>query len=419
MPAEEDNALDEPIAATVESLGSKGDGIAYIGGEKLHVPFALPGDTVAFQKRGQRTEFVELIKASPHRIPAICRHFGACGGCVAQHIDRSYYLDWKRSLVLSQLARVQIETPAPAIQEYALATRRRAAFHAKKLGAEVRLGFKASGSHEIIDIEECPILHPKISATLPIIRQALSRYQPPGIELEIQLTAAANGLDCAMSGAGMSVKQRGSLAESLAGNFIRYSWNGESFFGHGSPFVNFAGVPVPLPPNSFLQAVEDCENDMASFIVNAIRKTNKKGVVCDLFSGLGAFTFPCAKERSVTAYEGSSASVDALNSGFRKAQKLKPVQAIRRDLFRNPLSLIELNKFAAIILDPPREGAEAQCKAIAASKAPIAVSISCNPATFARDAATLASGGFQLSDLTLFDQFKFSAHIEIGAVFKR
>ena len=211
------------------------------------------------------------------------------------------------------------------------------------------------------------------------------------------------------------------LSQTLsAAGIIRASWNGGIAFLKAAPFVLAGGVKVVLPQGAFLQAVEACERDMAAFVGEAVAEAKgPKGPVCDLFAGLGAFTFPCAKHAAVTAFEENAEAVAALNDAAKGASGIKPVKAVRRDLFRNPVGPMELNAFSAAVADPPREGAEAQSRALAASKIGLVVMLSCNPVTFARDAAILATGGFSLARLAVFDQFRFSPHVEIAAAFVR
>ncbi|MGA7327692.1 MAG: hypothetical protein WBX25_25165 [Rhodomicrobium sp.] len=187
-----------------------------------------------------------------------------------------------------------------------------------------------------------------------------------------------------------------------------------------TPFVSFGGVKVPLPPGAFLQAVEACERDMASWVLDAlteVRAANEP--VCDLFAGLGAFTFPVSRVAPVSSYEENAEAIRAVAKAAGEAKGLKPVSATRRDLFRAPLGSAELNKFACIIADPPRQGAQAQCHALASSQIRAVIMLSCNPATFARDASILLNGGLQLAQLAAFDQFRFTAHVEIAALFVR
>ncbi len=211
------------------------------------------------------------------------------------------------------------------------------------------------------------------------------------------------------------------LSQRLAATrFIRLSWNGEVLLQTATPVVSFGGVKVALPPGAFLQAVEACERHMASWVLEALTEVSAVNVpVCDLFAGLGAFTFPVSRVAPVSFYEENAEAVHALSMAAREANGVKTVSASRRDLFRNPLGVAELNKFACVIADPPRQGAQAQCHALASSQVPAMIMLSCNPVTFARDASILLNGGFQLARLAAFDQFRFTAHVEVAALFVR
>ncbi len=253
------------------------------------------------------------------------------------------------------------------------------------------------------------------------MRAALAGALPNRGEAKVHVTAAENGLDCSIEGPELRPGEQANLIQGLADTgIVRAIWNGEIVYLKAAPFVLFSGVRVFVPPGAFLQAVEACERDMAALVGHALAETKTaSGPICDLFAGLGAFTFPCAKSAPITALEENPEAVAALSSAAREARGIKPVKAVRRDLFRNPLGPMELNAFAAAVADPPREGAEAQCRALASSKVGVVAMLSCNPITFARDAAILKEGGFKLSRVAVFDQFKFSAHVEIAALFLR
>jgi 23S rRNA (uracil1939-C5)-methyltransferase len=411
----------QPARAVIETIGNQGDGIARLGGRKVHVPFTLPGETVCVEPAGARPEAVAIESPSPDRIEPVCAHFGTCGGCSLQHWRDAPYREWKANLVRAALARESLDAPIEPLRSYPIPSRRRAVFTASRQGGRVKLGFNAARSHDLVDIAECPILLPHLSSALPHLREALREALPNGGEAKVHVTAAANGLDCSIEAAKLPAQAAARLAPALsAAGIIRIAWNGEIVFLKAAPFVLIGGVKVALPQGAFLQAVEACEQDMAAFAGEVLAETKTaKGPVCDLFAGLGAFTVPCAKQASVTAFEENAEAVSALASGAKGAAGLKPVKAVRRDLFRNPLGLFELNAFAAAVADPPREGAEAQCRALAASRIGVAAMLSCNPVTFARDAAILTAGGFKLARVAVFDQFKFSAHVEIGAAFVR
>ncbi len=411
------------FSAAIEAMGGQGHGVARIEGVKTYIPFTLPGERVRVRLSGDKAEAVFIEGASPERREPICPHFGACGGCALQHWDEEAYARWKTGLISSAIARLGLEAPIEALKNYPPDSRRRAAFTALKDKAKgkARLGFNAARSHDLVDLAECPILAPQIALALPSLREALGAALPGAGEAKVHVTAAENGLDCAIEGPELTGSRRAAFIQALeAVPAVRVAWNGEIVIQKAAPFVLAGSVKVVLPAGAFLQAVEACESDMAGFVVLALKEAKaERGPICDLFAGLGAFTFPCAKSAPVTAYEGSAEAVAALAAAAKAAAGFKAVRAVRRDLFRNPLGPFELNAFAAAVADPPREGAEAQARALAASKIGAAIMLSCNPATFARDAAILAAGGFRLARLSAFDQFRFSAHVEIAALFLR
>ncbi len=400
---------------TIGAMAAQGDGVALIGGKRVHIPFTLPGETINALIAGAKGEATAIDSPSPDRISPICKHFGVCGGCSLQH--------WREEvgLVKEALAREGLAAPIEPLRSYPLASRRRATFTVRKESREIRLGFNAARSHDLVDLDECPILLPQIVSALPQLRAALADAIPNKSEAKLYITAAENGLDCNIEAPRLPASGVARLTEKLSAvGIIRMVWNGDVVFLAAAPFVLTGDVKVMLPHVSFLQAVEACESDMAAFAVQALAEAKApKGPVCDLFAGLGAFTFACGKRTPVTAFEDNANAAAALNGAAKGASGIKPVKAVRRDLFRNPLGPMELNVYSAAIADPPREGAEAQCKALAASRIGTVVMQSCNPVTFARDAAILLSGGFTLSRLAVFDQFKFSPHVETAAAFTR
>ncbi len=410
-----------PVKVAIEAMGAQGHGIARVGGEKIFIPCTLPGESVCVEVHGQRAIAVQIETPSPQRVEALCKHFGTCGGCALQHWAGSSYREWKQGLVTSALARAGANAQIEPLRSYPVSSRRRATFTAKRTGGKIELGYSAGRTHRVIDLQECPILLPQIASALPDLKGALIAAMPSRSEAKISVTAAANGLDCTVEGPRLLPNAHAKLVNALgAAGFIRAGWNGELVLLVAPPFVSFGGVRVGLGPNVFLQAVEACERDMAEWVLDALSRANAaSGPLCDLFAGLGAFTFPAARIAAVTAYEQNPGAVAQLSSAAKQAKGVKAVAAIRRDLFRNPLGPLELNKFSGIVIDPPREGAEAQARALAASKAAAIAMLSCNPLSFARDAAILISGGFRLSRLAAFDQFRFSAHVEIAALFER
>jgi 23S rRNA (uracil1939-C5)-methyltransferase len=405
---------------TIGSMGAQGHGTAITGGQKHFIPFTLPGERVRVEFQGQKPVAAAIEVPSPERIAPLCKHFGACGGCVLQHWADAPYMEWKQALVTSALARAGIEAPIEPMRAYPVSSRRRATFTARIAGGKIALGYNAARSHGVTDLEECPVLLPQIAQALPHLRIALLAAMPAKSEAKISVTAAANGLDCSIEGPPLPAPAHAKVIGALeAAGFIRAIWNGDLVLIAAAPLVSSGGANVTLPPNAFLQAAGACERDMADWILHALGRSKLAGPICDLFAGLGAFTFPAATLAPVTAYEANQSAVAALTEAAKRAKGLKAVSAVRRDLYRNPLGPLELNKFAAVIVDPPREGAEAQARALASSKTATVAMLSCNPASFARDAAILTGGGFKLARLAAFDQFRFSAHVEIAALFQR
>ncbi|MEJ2118876.1 MAG: class I SAM-dependent RNA methyltransferase, partial [Alphaproteobacteria bacterium] len=356
----------------------------------------------------------------------VCRHFGECGGCSLQHMELRSYHAWKRQRVEDALAAEHIaiaggDEVAP-LRTFPLGTRRRATLAASKTGSALQLGFRRAASHDIVPLAECPVLAPRIVAALPGLGELLARLLPQG-ETRVSLTAADNGLDVALEPASPRAKfakltsTMGAAAETLG--VVRITGaEGGLIFSATQPQVTLAGVAVDLPPGAFLQAVAEAEEAMAELAAEAIGKTR---TAADLFCGLGTFTFALARRASVTAVENDPASLTALEAAARRTQGLKPIKTLRRDLLREPLSPVELAAFGAVLFDPPRAGALAQAKMLAQarSKVPVVVAVSCNPATFARDARALIDGGYTLQRVTPVDQFVFSPHVEVVAAFTR
>jgi 23S rRNA (uracil1939-C5)-methyltransferase len=421
-----DNASDADgganlVTAVIESIGALGHGAGSAGDITLFVPFTLPGERVRFRQCGSKNYLLGIENPSADRVSPICPHFGTCGGCTLQHWREGRYLAWKADLVSQALSRAGIEADKVPVRSYPTQSRRRAAFAAIKRGGGVELGFREERSHEIAGIEECPILLPAISNALPALRAALAEAMPAATEAVVHVQAAANGLDCVIEAPIRFEASRARSLQRLSGlGFIRVHWNSELVLMAAAPFVRCGDATVALPANGFMQAVEACEADMARFVCDVLGERRPGGLpVCDLFAGFGALSFPTARHFLVTAFESNQGAIEALAKAAKQTPGIKAVAAKRRDLYRNPLGPLELNSFSGALLNPPRAGAEAQCRQLARSKLQNAVMLSCNPVSFARDAAILFQSGFELRRIAAFDQFRFSPHVEIAAFFQR
>jgi 23S rRNA (uracil1939-C5)-methyltransferase len=395
------------ITTTITGLGHKGEGIAEIDGRKVFVPLALPGERVEIEAVGERGTLLGVLEPAPNRIEPFCPHFGACGGCQLQHMDRPSYEAFKTGLVETPLRFAGIDKKVSRFIDASGDGRRRATLHARKEGA----GYMRLRSHQVHDINACPILVPALSYAPDIARAVMTALG----EADVSFTATLSGLDVAIR---TEKKQaRADRVMPLVGRFklARLALNGEMVLQSQPPIIQMGRAQVELPIGSFLQATETAENILSEYVVQAVGKSK---TMADLFCGIGPFALRLAETSPVAAFDSDKPAIAALDKARRFTKGLREVTAKARDLFRDPLTQFEL-PFEAVVLDPPRAGAEAQVRELVKSKVKLVVMIACDAHTFARDAAILVHGGFSFEDLIAVDQFTQSTHIEIAAVFRR
>jgi 23S rRNA (uracil1939-C5)-methyltransferase len=402
----------------IERLGRRGEGIARNGEGLVFVPYALPDETVLAEVTGNHAKLVEIIQPSVNRVSANCPHYGLCGGCPVQTLSPVLYDEWKRSLVTTALRGAGIECEvAPLIHAHG-AGRRRVTFHARMENCGAKTGFMRARSHEIVEIDACPLLADSLSGALPAARAVAEALAANGNSLDVVVNAAIGGLDVDIRG--VSQLPEPALAALVAiaerHDLARLSLNRRLVALRRPPKIRVGEVTVALPPAAFLQATEEGEKTIARLVSQAVEGSKR---IADLFCGLGAFALRLAPEARVDAYDSDAGAVAALTKAAHGVVGLRPLRAERRDLFNQPLDAGELSAFDAVVFDPPRAGAEAQTRALAVSKARRVVAVSCNPASFARDAKILLEGGFRLLSVTPIDQFRYSSHVETVAVFLR
>lgn len=403
---------------TIRSMGAGGDGVANLPDGQVYVPFTLPGEVVNVAREKNRATLMALLQPSPERQAPACRHFEACGGCALQHWQEEPYRLWKRELVVSALRGRGLDVELDPLVSCAPHSRRRAVFALRKTERGVLLGFNRHLSHEIIDIAECPVTVPEITARLDDLREVGNLLAPGSRPFRLAATLTASGLDLAASDCGrLDDDQRRALtALVIRKGFARLSHEGEIIVEPKKPIVHFGKVPVPVPPGCFLQATAEAEEAMASLVLAHVGKAKR---VADLFCGVGTFALRLAEKSAVHAVESDAAALAALDRGVRHVQGLKPVSVERRDLFRRPLMPKELLPYNAVVFDPPRAGAEEQALELAKSKVEKVVAVSCNPVTLARDLSILVKGGYRITRVTPIDQFLWSPHVEAVATLVR
>ncbi len=418
------------IEMAIDQIGGRGDGVGQAGDKRIYVPFTVPGDKVlvrlgATLGDGFEGRLVKLLSEGPGRTAPPCRHFGDCGGCALQHVEGARYLAWKHDMVVSALKRRGLPLDGlEAIRPAEPRTRRRADFSAVRREEDLLLGFHARGEGRVVHLKECHVVLPEIVALLPALREALTALLRPADKADIVVNALDDGLDILIvttAPLGQGGKKRlSALAEGLG--VVRVSRRhpsearAETLVERGRAAIAFGGVKVEVPPGAFLQATRAGEAELTEIVRAGVGAAKR---VADLFCGAGTFSFALASGgASVFAVDEAPRLVQAVE-GAAKAAKLARVTAKVRDLIARPLAAQELNEFDAVVFDPPRAGAQAQALALAKSRVPTVVAVSCEPGTFARDAQILAKGGYKLKRVVPIDQFLWSPHVELAAVFKR
>jgi 23S rRNA (uracil1939-C5)-methyltransferase len=406
-------------------VAAKGDGVTASG---RFVAGAAPGDVLLADGS---------LLPGPHHATPPCRHYGACGGCQLQHLDdaalatfvseRVVNAGLGQGLVAERIAPPHLSPPA---------SRRRAVLHAAAMGGKIELGYREAASHKLVNLLECPVLVPDLAALIVPLRRMLARQAQgtpqitkgkpkgkpkptPRFAADIELAMADQGPDVAIKG----LPVEGLAATETLLDFARNNglarltldqgYGPEALWEPEPVTVTLSGIAVSLPPGGFLQATADGEAVLTAAATEWLAGCAN---VADLFSGLGTFAFALAAQGSrVLAVEAERRTHLACQASAGRAQV--PIHALHRDLFRNPLLVDELARFDGLLLDPPRAGARDQIERLAQSTVPRVVYISCNPASWARDAVTLIAGGYRLVELRPVGQFRWSTHVELASLF--
>lgn len=412
-------------------IAAKGDGITASG---RYAWGAAPGDLLLPDG---------TLQPGPHHVAPVCRHFGRCGGCQLQQLDEASLADFVTARVANASAGQELGAEAIAAPHLSPpGTRRRASLRAESSSGRVVIGYREAGSHRLVELGECPVLVPAFVALLPALRKLLIRIgqsaaasgkgrkgkgpagRPAGpgrMAADVELALTEQGVDLGIKGLsaeGLAITEAMldfAREHGLARLTLDQGYGPEMIWEPEPVTVSLSGVSVPFPPGGFLQATVDGEQALA-----AAARAWLAGApaVADLFAGLGTFAFALAGEGSkVLAVEAARDAHLACKAAA--GQRQLPVHALHRDLFRNPLLPDELNRFAGVLLDPPRAGAREQVERLAQSTVPRIVYISCNPSSWARDGALLVEAGYRLAELRPVGQFRWSTHVELASLFVR
>lgn len=445
--------LKDAFELTITHLGGLGDGIGEYEGRAVYVPFTCPGDVVWVEMADSgRARLLEVVQPSAKRQPVPCAYFGQCGGCSLQHLSPPTYDDFKRNILVQSVRRLGAEEslvePLVAIRAGA---RRRVEFKVAVAKGEVQLGFYAAKSHQMVAVEQCLVLTPTMDALIEPLRQCIAKLKKPGVVKALHLTEVEGGFDVCLSVTARLHAADIPLLRAFASqhSILRVAQEcgdttPEILFTQKEVQVSFAGVAVELPVASFLQATLAGQRALTRFVLQHTQKEGMSGrvvteavarsaerpekerganankYVADIFCGCGTYGFPLAVQGvRVAAYEGNAEMVAALHNAARRAGMEERMHAEVRDLVAHPLSAGELKAFDAVVINPPRSGAKAQIEQVARSGVDTVVMVSCNPATFERDAALLLAAGYRLVAAVPIDQFYWSSHLEVAAAFSR
>lgn len=403
---------------TIDRLGHHGDGIAIGEAGPIYAPGCLPGEEVEGDLVKDTLTNVRIVTPSPNRVKPPCAHARTCGGCLMQHVSDDFVADWKQGIVKGALAGQGLEAGFLPMATSPARSRRRATLSARKTKGGVLMGFHARGSDTLVPVPQCQLLHPDLIAAFPALETLVKLGGSRTVEVQLTVTRSLAGADVAVTGGkALDAQLQMEMARLCETNKIaRLTWNGETVALRAAPVQRFGRGLVAPPPGAFLQATAEGEQALLRAVALAIGSARK---VVDLFAGSGTFSLPLAERAEVHAVEGEATMIAALDKGARNAEGLRRLTSETRDLFRRPLEPDEFKGVEAVVIDPPRAGAEAQIAVLAKTAVPVIAYVSCNPATFARDAKVLVAAGYKLDWVQVVDQFRWSAHVELAARFAR
>lgn len=404
------------MSLTIDRLSLHADGVAHGPEGTVHVAMALPGEVVEGEIVDGRIANPRILTPSPDRVRPPCAHYRACGGCALQHASDRFVEEWKADVVRVALAGQGLEAPITGVETSAPRSRRRATLAGRRTKKGTLVGFHARASGTLVEITDCLILRPELMAALPALHEATALGASRKGEVAFTVTLSEAGVEIAARGGKPMdpalFEALGTLARSH--DLARLSWNDQTVAARRPATQQFGRAHVTPPAGAFLQATAEGEAALLAAVRAAVGNAAK---IADLFAGSGTFALPLTETAEVLAVEGDADMIAAMDRGWRAAPGLKQLTAEARDLFRRPLLPDELLRHDAIVIDPPRAGAEAQVAQIATAQVPIVAYVSCNPVTFARDARVLTGAGYALEWVRVIDQFRWSAHVELVARF--
>lgn len=408
----------------VQELGQNGDGVIITDGQRLYIPYATPGDEVSVDLTLTKKNRFQVVRhqitkqGENYTIPP-CPHYGVCGSCQLQHLNDETYRQFKRDKILRPMRFEGFQNPEKLVQDPIIlppGLRRRANFNFRCLAYGVELGYHKYHSYELLSLESCHILKPEIVAFMKPLLTILGQTFPAGMEGEVFITAAHNGLDVNVEvrdKTPLTLTQRelwGQFAshQNLCRLSVTLKGKEDFILLRETPFVLFDDVAVESNCRGFLQPSFEADQHLTSLVCGLLPKGLSR--IADLFCGRGTLSLPLSRFAPVDGYEMDEPALKALEVAAGQSQR--PVTTFYRDLFKTPLKGKELTLYDVVVVDPPRAGAIEQTQALATSAVPTLIYVSCNPLTFARDARILVEGGYRIDTIQPLDQFRWTVHVE-------
>lgn len=399
---------------TIDRLSLRGEGL----GNGITVARALPGEVVEGDIDDSRIAAPHIVTPSADRVSAPCRHYRTCGGCALMHASDGFVAGWKQSVVAEALRAQGLEAQFLPLITSPPGSRRRATLAGRRLRSGALVGFHGRATDTLTAIPDCHLLDPALIATLPALEALVAEGGSRTAEMRLTMTAYEQGVEVAVQGGKPLDKALRIALPGIAARhrLARLVWGDEVLVQEAPPTLTFGRARVSPPPGAFLQATPQGEAALVAAVRGIVGDARR---VADLFAGCGTFALSLAETAEVRAVEGAAPLLAALSLGWRNAQGLKRITTETRDLVRRPLLPDELARLDAVVIDPPRGGAEAQVAEIARAGVPILAHVSCNPVTFAREARSLVQTGYRLGAVQVVDQFRWSSHVELVAGFVR
>jgi 23S rRNA (uracil1939-C5)-methyltransferase len=401
---------------SIHTLGGLGDGISQLDGKPVFVEKAAAGDVLRVRliqktKEFSRGEIETIIKPGADRIQPPCPHYEACGGCSLQHLSESAYRQHKHKVMADALAHAGFAGKPFTAHFLPASSRRRVEL---KWDGN-RFAYYASRSRSLVPIDGCLILEPALKALLAPLASGLTSWRDHSAIKTVQLTAADSGVDMAIE-TNRPIAADAEFFSNLAitVGLARITLDGQLIIETKPITMQLGSHAIALPAGAFLQASKEGQRLLTEAVLAACKG---EASVADLFCGIGTYSVPLSEKARVHSVELGAAMIAGLRSEAKKYGL--NLSAEQRDLFTAPLKKEELERFSAVVINPPRPGAKAQCEALAGSNVKKIVMVSCSPASFARDANILRRGGYSLSQALMIDQFVYSPHLEIVSLFSR